>query len=188
MTGKDRIGAKDKALWRRYRSRAYGPEGAARPDPGLIAAYLDGRLTGPEREAAEAWLAATPAALDILVAAQRARLAGERTIVPREIVARAQALVDPAAARAESAPGWRRHLPGLAAFVPTAQWAAVAAVLALACYAGFQIGLASSLSLDDAAGDLELAASDEPAFETEAPLDGLFDPYGSDPFANGETS
>jgi len=188
MTGQDRNSAGDKALWRRYRGRAYGPEAAASPDLELIAAFLDGRLTGPERAAAEAWLAATPAAVEVLVAAQRARLSGERPIVPREIIARAQALADPAAPQAATAPGWRERLADLPRLLPMAQWAAAAALLALACYAGFDLGLESGLALDDPAGDLEIAASEGPAFEAEAPLDGLFDPYGSDPFANGETS
>jgi anti-sigma factor RsiW len=67
----------DKQLWRRFADAQGSPptssplEGEA--DELLLAAWIDGRLEGAEREAVEARLAGDPALLDLAVSAARSR-------------------------------------------------------------------------------------------------------------------
>ncbi len=79
----------DEALWRRA---APAPEAGPVPDPGLIGAWIEGKLTASERAAVERRLAASP---DWLEAATLARTATEGAAVeavPLAVLARARAL------------------------------------------------------------------------------------------------
>jgi anti-sigma factor RsiW len=62
-------------LWRNYRAAAPHADGAGALD---LAAYAEGRLRGPARDAVEAYLARNPQALSDVLAA-RAAQAGEAT-------------------------------------------------------------------------------------------------------------
>ena len=111
-----------KALWRRYRAWAETPpDAAAEPDAVALAAYLDGAGAEGERAAIEAWLAAQPEHLDLLIAARAAQ--GLAAPPPAGLVRRAGALVEP---------------PYRA--VPIVAWAAAAAALLLVAVAGFEMG------------------------------------------------
>ena len=89
----------------------------------LLAAWLDGRLEGAEREAVEARLSGDPELLDLAVSAMRSKdLAAPW---PKRAEARAAALIAPAR------PGWRFMV------------AAAAAVLIVAV-GGFEMGQARS--------------------------------------------
>jgi|SRR5579872_7014952 len=113
-------------LWRRYRAAALTPDptAAAEPDPGLLAAWLDGRLDEVAAEPVEAWLARNPDALCLVdVPASGVEPA------PLETIRRARALVSGALPRRT----WRENVA----------WAAIAASLVLVGWTGFMAGHAS---------------------------------------------
>ena len=89
----------------------------------LLAAWIDGRLEGAEREAVEARLAGDPALLDLAVSASRGK--GLPAPWPKRAEARAAALVAPAR------PGWR--------FM-----AAAAAAVVVVALGGFEMGRTGS--------------------------------------------
>ena len=133
---------RDRALWRRLRAErldTMAKDGAAEdggaPDEMALAAYLEGRLGEAERAKVEAWLAAAPAGLDLLLAAREA-LSEPGMAAPEAVVRRAAALVpDPSGrkladrARGIFAPLWQ----------PLGWSGAVAGVL-VACVVGFELG------------------------------------------------
>jgi hypothetical protein len=94
----------------------------------LLAAWLDGRLEGAEREALETRLAGDPDLLDLAVSASASR--GLAAPWPKRGEARAAALV------AASRPGWRLM-------------AAAAAAVVLVALGGFEMGQAGSQLLSD---------------------------------------
>lgn len=79
----------DEALWRRA---APAPEAGPAPDPGLIAAWLEGRLSDAERAAVERRLAASPEWLEATTLARTATDRADDEAVPQSVVARARAL------------------------------------------------------------------------------------------------
>lgn len=176
----DRKTERDRALWRRYRMGAATGATPGAPDPALIASYLDGGLDDSERAAVEAWLAATPDALDALIGTQRSLADGARPIVPPALIRGAKALVVPAASRQRPADRSRGG-SALASLLRTFEWSGVAAAVIVVCVAGFQLGLSSAAPTTE----IEIALDQGPAFELAAPGDGPFDPYGPDPFGNG---
>jgi hypothetical protein len=105
-------------------------------EEGLLAAWLDGRLEGAEREALEARLAGDPDLLDLAVSASAS--SGLAAPWPRRAEARAAALV------AAPRPGWR--------FM-----AAAAAAVVLVALGGFEMGQAGSQLLS-ADSETDLAA------------------------------
>jgi anti-sigma-K factor RskA len=138
----------DKAVWRRFADRQESrvhpprPEAAAERPPKdegdelLLAAWIDGRLEGAERETVEARLSDDPELLDLAVSA-----AGSKGIAapwPKRAEARAAALVAP------SRPGWRAM-------------AAAAAAVVVVALGGFEMGRAGSQWLADDTGT-DLAA------------------------------
>ena len=157
--------AKDGAgLWARARPRwrdaAAAPEA---PDPLTLAAYLDGTLEEAAQERVEAWMAAAPEALDLVMAL---REAGAPEAVPEGLLVRAQGLVRvrPGPARA----GLGTWLGGLfsfqmAAWRPVA-WAGVTAVLLVVSTGGFELGRQGALHMVDfqtaSADDLDFGLSD----------------------------
>lgn len=110
-------------LWRRYRAVALAPDPitAAEPDPGLLAAWLDGRLDEAAAEPVEAWLARNPEAWCLVDAPATAAEAA-----PLDTIRRARALVSGALPRR----AWRE----------TVAWAAIAASLVLVGWTGFVVG------------------------------------------------
>ena len=113
-------------LWRRYRAAALAsaaPPGAPEPDPGLLAAYVEGRLDEDAAAPVEAWLARDPAALAVV-----APLAAEPAAAPLELIRRARTLVGAGAPLPR--PTWRH----------AAAWMSIAASLLLVGYTGFLAG------------------------------------------------
>jgi hypothetical protein len=102
----------------------------------LLAAWLDGRLKGAEREAVEAKLADDPELLDLIVSA--ARLKDLAAPWPKRAEARAAALV------AAPRPSWR-------------VMAAAAAAMVIVALGGFEMGRAGS-ELLSADPETDLAA------------------------------
>lgn len=144
----------DEALvnaWRRARDSAKkGQNSAVELDPLLLAAYLDGTLDAQECAEVEASLAASPEAMDLMVAVRQAQSASPPQ-VPDSVLRRAQGLVpgglvpegfvpDPRAFTAAT-PSWLERLtaPIAAAFQPTV-WAGATMAVLLACMLGFQLG------------------------------------------------
>jgi hypothetical protein len=138
----------DKAVWRRFADRQESPVHPPRPEAAaerplkdageelLLAAWIDGRLEGAEREAVEARLSEDPELLDLAVSAAGSR--GLAAPWPKRAEARAAALV------AQSRPGWRTV-------------AAAAAAVVVVALGGFEMGRAGSQWLADDTGT-DLAA------------------------------
>ncbi len=114
------------------------------PNPLMLAAYLDNTLDEAGRAAVEAWMAATPEALDLMIAAREvlsAETPGAPETAPISLVSRAQGLVR--APLRESA-GLGTWLRGLIGFEPEAwrplAWAGVTAALLVVSAGGFELG------------------------------------------------
>ncbi len=131
-------------LWARARLgwRAAIASGSAEeaPNPLMLAAYLDDTLDEAGRAAVEAWMAATPEALDLMIAA-RAELAEPPGGAPESLVSRAQGLVRAPARESAGLGTWLRALIGFdsEAWRPLA-WPGVAAVLLMVSAGGFELG------------------------------------------------
>ena len=147
-----------RALLRRARDLATEDSRAAAGgvDPLDLAAYLDGTLDGEPRARVETQLAASPEAMELLIASREALDAGD-VAAPESLVRRASAL----AGAPESAGGkWLARLPGLFA-LPVAlpappqralAFASVAAAFLLISVTGFELGraeVAYSARIDD---------------------------------------
>jgi anti-sigma factor RsiW len=137
----------------------------------MLAAYLDDTLDEAGREAVEAWMAASPEALESMIAA-RAALAQTPGRTPENLISRAQGLIRAPVAEPAGLGAWLR---GLIGFEPEAwrplAWAGVTAALLVVVSAGsFELGRLGSerlapiqsaalgddleLGLDDPADDL----------------------------------
>lgn len=144
MKEDDKKAADGPALWRQARDTTM--QSLSKQAPGAdgldLAAYLDGRLDEPARARVEAALAASPQALELVLAAREALEAGT-TAAPDSLVARAQALVsDPTAARASPARRLVRLFGLSAAPRRTLAFATVAGAFLLVSVAGFELGRA----------------------------------------------
>lgn len=147
------------ALWREARAAWSGQEpGHPAPlDPLVLAAYLDGRLDGRERDALEARLAADEALLDEVLALKEL----EPAAAPTNLILRAQGLVR--ATPRTAAPASRRTW--FSGLLQPLGWAGTAAALALVCALSFELGREGWA----AASDLEtLAVAVEAPFEASA--------------------
>ena len=153
-------------LWARARpdwGAAHTPE---TPNPLMLAAYLDGTLDEAGRETVEAWMAATPEALELMIAA-RAELGQAPGAAPENLVSRAQGLVRAPLRVSVGLGAWLR---GLIGFEPEAwrplAWAGVtAALLVVVSAGGFELGRLGTdrlLPVQTAAlgDDLELGLDD----------------------------
>ncbi len=127
-------GAAARRLWARVAPDA-AP--ATRPEPALLAAWLEGRAADAEAAAVEAWIARAPEAPGE-IALLRAAADPSPSPAPADFVARARAIVRaPArAARAPAGPGWAAALFGQ----PLLRWSAVAALGVTLALGGFEIG------------------------------------------------
>jgi anti-sigma factor RsiW len=156
---------KDARLWARARDgwRETMPP-APEPDPLVLAAYLDGSLDEAARAQVEAWMAGSPDALDLAMAARDALVAGPAP-PPDSLIARASGLVrtqDSKGAGTSGGPSsWFAELFSPAAWTRPAGWAGSAAAILIACLIGFELGRAGSAQYG--AGDIQLA--EETGFE-----------------------
>ena len=157
--------ARDRALWQRWSrtveaAQAGNPADSGRPyvvvpDAMVLAEFAESRLTGPQAEAVEAYLAAHRAtAADVEAAARAVEVpfrVGDAALAAT--IARAAALVPAgsgAAARARSGDNvvrFRAARPSGSSWPMAARWGALAASLALVSWLGFALG-------SDAYGDL----------------------------------
>ncbi len=123
----------DRTLWRRCQATTR-PSGAAAPDPLLLAAYAEGRLSERAAEGIESWLAEHPEALDDVIAARLAESTAEED-APQALIARAAALVSAESANVVSFPGGRR-----VGWRMVVAWSSMAATFLLASAAGLGLG------------------------------------------------
>ena len=165
--GNARDGAR---LWARarpgWRTAAALEASGEAPDTLMLAAYLDGTLDEAGRVAVEAWMAASPEALDLMIAA-RAELAETPGSAPESLISRAQGLVRAPANEPTGLGAWLR---GLIGFEPEAwrplAWAGVMAALLVVVSAGSlelgRLGTERLVPVQSAAlgDDLELGLDD----------------------------
>ncbi len=168
--GKAQDGA---GLWARARPGWRATTMPEAPNPLLLAAYLDGTLGETEGGAVEAWMVATPEALDLMVAARAAlaeppgATAESPDAVPVSLVSRAQGLVRAPLREPARLGAWLR---GLIGFEPEAwrplAWAGVtAALLLVVSVGGFELGRQGtdqmvSVQTASLGDDLELGLDD----------------------------
>ena len=165
----DRDKSKDGAgLWAGAREGWRGARPAPEaPDPVTLAAYLDGTLDPEAGERVEAWMAAFPDALDLVIAARQVE---DPMPAPDALVARAQGLVR---ARPPARTGFRAWLGDLAGFRVDAwrpvAWAGVTAAMLVVTTGGFELGRMG-------AGELmpsQTASADDLGFGLGDPADDL---------------
>lgn len=131
MTHHDPLLSDDRRLWQQAKDAWAAGDDAPLDEPLLLAAYLDGRLTGTEAERAEALLAASPATLQLALASRSA--AGQGSLVPESLLARAERLVQ------TQAPA--RRVVGGGTRWRSLWWTAATAVLLLGLsVGGFELG------------------------------------------------
>ena len=158
-------------LWARAREgwRETAPRPEA-PESLTLAAYLDGTLDEAALERVEAWMAASPEALDLVISARSAQAAAPEA-APDGLMSRAQGLVraPPRAARA----GLGAWLSGLIGFQVEAwrpvAWAGVTAALLVVSTGGFELGRLGALHM----APVQIAASDDLGFGLSDPADEL---------------
>ncbi len=158
-------------LW--ARAREGWREATAAPDAPeslTLAAYLDGTLDEAARARVEAWMAASPEALEMVISA-RSAVAAAPEAAPDGLTSRAQGLVRarPRAARA----GLGAWLSGLFGFQVEAwrpvAWAGVTAALLVVSTGGFELGRLGALRMVP----VQIAASDDLGFGLSDPADEL---------------
>ncbi len=167
-TDKSEAGAE---LWARAREgwRAAAPRPEA-PDSLTLAAYLDGTLDEAALERVEAWMTASPEALDLMISARSAQAAVPEA-APDGLMSRAQGLVRarPRAARAGLG-AWLSGLIGfqMEAWRPVA-WAGVTAALLIVSTGAFELGPLGAMHM----APVQTAASDDLGFGLSDPADEL---------------
>lgn len=152
MTEKTENSREEAALWARarddWRKSATLTEA---PDALSLAAYLDGTLDPQGRERVEAWMAGSEDALDLVIAAREAS-ATTPASVPRSLVRRAQALVEPTPVTASRGPSWLESLtaflrpaPGVGMAGMGMTWAGAMALFLIVSASGFELGRTATL-------------------------------------------
>jgi hypothetical protein len=130
-------GTADRALWRRSRDIEASPAETERFLD--LAGFVDGRLDEDDRERVAALIARDPtAAAD--AAAAGALLAATTLNASGDIVARAVALVGPAAAGGEILAFPQQAALQRRLWTAAASWSSLAAAIAFACWLGFDLG------------------------------------------------
>jgi anti-sigma factor RsiW len=140
--------ARDRRLWRRWQALGEDSRAVAEPDPLLLAAYAEGRLSEAEAEPVEAWLAATPDALSDIIAARTTyqrppRMVFEHVLeTASELVPGETLALVPEGAGADILPFRpKKRSPHLRPQWRTAiAWSSVAASLLCASLVGFSMG------------------------------------------------
>ncbi len=159
------------ALWARaregWRTATLRPEA---PDSMTLAAYLDGTLDQAALERVEAWMAASPEALERVISARSAQAAAPEA-VPDGLMSRAQGLVRARPHGSRAGLGtWLSGLIGfqVAAWRPVA-WAGLTAALLVVSTGGFELGRLGALHM----APVQTAASDDLGFGLSDPADEL---------------
>ena len=167
--------AEETALWRHWRTAVVNAAGEAAPapDPLLLAAYAEHRLSETDAEAVETWLALHPEAITDILAAGDSNTS-QRLVQqpPVDLLVRAMALVP---GRDPKIVPFRRRTAPVPFWHIAAARVAVAASLLIVSLAGFALGTDAYTSL--LSGDQTAALSQD-----------LFDPPTSVFSSFGEES
>jgi anti-sigma factor RsiW len=165
--------AEESALWRHWRTAVNAAgEAAPAPDPLLLAAYAEHRLSETAAEAVEAWLALHPEAITDVLAAGEANTRRAAIEPPTgAALARAMALVSSAHPKIVRL---RRPAPRAATWRVTVRQGAVAASLLVVSLVGFVLGTDAYTSL--LSGDQQVVVSQD-LFD---PPSGIFSGFGED--------
>ncbi len=139
------------------------------PNPSMLAAYLDDSLDEAGREAVEAWMSATPEALDLMISA-RAELGQVPGPVPEDLIARAQGLVRAPIKEPGGLGAWLRGLIGFEPEVwrPLALAGVTAALLVMVSAGGFELG---RLGTERLVSTQSVALGDDMDFGLDDPTD-----------------
>ncbi|HKF70396.1 MAG TPA: hypothetical protein VKB68_01500 [Stellaceae bacterium] len=164
--------AEENALWRHWRTAVVNAAGEAAPapDPLLVAAYAEHRLSEAVAEEVEAWLALHPEAIEDVLAAACSK-ADALATVPDAALARAMALVR--ASDPKVMPFRRRARPGVTWRIAFAR-VGVAASLLVISLVGFALGTDAYSTLIN--GDQSAALSQD-LFD---PPSGVFSSFGEE--------
>ena len=123
----------EKRLWRQYAERDQDHPILSDLDPNLLAAYLDGKADDGQVQQVEALMALDTALLEEIIELRQLQKAGPG-LVSEAFLDRAKALVAGSSAKSAGVgaerTGWWQRL----------QWAAVAAGILVACFAGYSVG------------------------------------------------
>jgi len=164
---------RDPALWRRWRAAAAKSAGREMPapDPLLVAAYAEGRLSELAAERVEAWLAEDPARLEDVRLARELRQGGIALPAPEAVLARASVLSD---GRSGKVLAFRRPTPSGRSWRVAAAWGSMAASLLVTGLIGFALGTDAYSSL---MGDRQEMALTQELFD---PPSGFFSELGEE--------
>jgi anti-sigma factor RsiW len=162
---------RDPALWRRWRAAEASGEAVPAPDPLLVAAYAEGRLSENAAERVEAWLASDPARLEDVQAARMLRRDSTGLPAPESVLARAKALVD---GRRGGVLPFRRSGAPTHSWRSAAAWGSMAASLLVTCLVGFALGSDAYSSL---LGDRQETVLSQELFD---PPTGLFSDFSEE--------
>jgi len=164
---------RDPALWRRWRAAAAEPagKGMPAPDPLLVAAYAEGRLSELAAQRVESWLAEDPARLADVQLAREMRHGGIALPAPEAVLVRAGALM---VGRSGQILAFRRPTPSGRSWRTAAAWASMAASLLVTCLIGFALGTDAYSSL---VGDRQETALTQELFD---PPSGFFSDLGEE--------
>jgi anti-sigma factor RsiW len=145
---KNKESTENRALWLRSQATEVPDDAAERFLD--LAAFADARLEGEEAERVAALLAADPDAASDVAAARSPQLALADDVEIARVIARACALVPPPARGRGRVLPFLRPAIGLGAVRGVAEWASLAAALAMVGWLGFAMGSDALLALGQA--------------------------------------
>jgi len=162
----------ESALWRHWQTAVNADgEAAPAPDPLLLAAYAEHRLSETAAEAVEAWLALHPEAITDVVAAGEVNVRPATIEPPATALARAMALIPGADPKVVP---FRPPAPRAATWRIAVGRLAVAASLLVVSLVGFALGTDAYTSL--LSSDQQAAVSQD-LFD---PPSGIFSSFGEE--------
>ena len=141
----DRPGDRDRALWRRTER---GSPVSQPADPGLIAAWLDLRLQGVERDRVEDLISRLPDWRDAMLGAAQSR----DVPLPASVLARARKIGAKTTGTPVSGHGARHGLAGIFGWRQLASAGALASLVVVVLAGGFAMGQRAYLDLERIGG------------------------------------
>ena len=136
---------KDAVVWRRAKDESAMNGAFCRPEPLVLAAYVEARADDDEVQQVEAWLASDPEAPTLIASLRGALRNPQRAAeVPPASIARAQAIVRGSGSQDRAPRPLWGHFP-----VAGLQWSALAAFILFVAVAGFEVGRSGGAALTE---------------------------------------